>query len=175
MNKYLSKNTNFGLLHLITLLGAATVLILAIAHSATADYELPPRESPETTTPITTFDTPALSVGGRIYLRVHFAQDWPWDQLHWQEDLWHVVEWYDHTGTWYPVDGWHGNLDTIQQEGDGWVGQKELWAAKDDLGTGPFRWKVYQGEGGPVLATSPEFYLPIESGKTVSVDLELAP
>ncbi len=174
MNKYLPKNTNFGLLHLITLLGAVTILILAIAHSATANYELPPRESPQTTAPISS-DGPALSVGGRVYLRVHFAQDWPWDQLHWQEDLWHGVEWYDHAGTWYPVDGWHGNLDTIQQEVDGWVGQKELWVAKDDLGTGPFRWKVYQGEDGPVLATSPEFYLPLETGNVVSVDLELAP
>lgn len=174
MNKNLLGRTQFGMLHLITLLGAATILILAIAHSATADYELPPRELPETNTPVTKDDL-GLAVGGRIYLRAHFAQDWPWDQLHWQEDLWHVIEWYDHAGNWFLVDGWHGNLDTIQQEGDGWVGQKELWAAKDDLGTGPFRWKVYQGGvEGALLATSPEFYLPSESGKVVSVALELS-
>ena len=165
---------HFGVLHLITLLGAATIMILAIAHSATADYDLPPRESPDASIPTTT-DSLAVSVGSRIYLRVHFAQDWPWDQLHWQEDLWHEVEWYDHAGTWYKVEGWHGNLDLIQQEGDGWVGQKELWAANDQRGKGPFRWNVYQGQGGALMATSPEFYLPTEKGNTVSIDLELSP
>ena len=175
MKKYGPINLQFGLLHLITLLGVVTMLILAIAHSATADYELPPRESPETSEQPAVVDSPALSVGGRVHLRVHFSQDWPWNQLHWQEDLWHVVEWYDHAGTWYTVDGWQGNLDTIEQEGDGWVGQKELWAAKEELGTGPYRWRVYQGVDGPLMATSPDFYLPSEAGKVVSVDLELAP
>lgn len=175
MIKFLTEKIQFSLLHLITLLGATTLIILAIANSVTAGYDLPPRDSPDIPGETVAEEKTAVSVGGRIHLRVHFSQDWPWDKLHWQEDLWHVVEWYDHAGTWHTVDGWQGNLDIIQQEGDGWVGQKELWAARDHLGGGPYRWQVYQGPDGPLMATSPEFYLPVEAGKVVSVDLELAP
>jgi hypothetical protein len=50
------------------------------------------------------------------------------------------------------MDGWQGTLD----EGD----QKMWWLAPDLFGKGPFRWLVYQGERGNLLATSDPFYLP---------------
>ena len=175
MNKHSIKIRQFTFLHFFTLLGGIIILILAVANSATADYKLPPRNTPDPTAEPNSQSGSVTSAGGRVHLRVLFSRDWPWDTMHWQEGLWHVIEWNDHAGTWYAVDGWQGTLETIQQEDDRWVGQKELWVAQDNFGAGPFRWLIYKGEGGALMATSPEFYLPSESGNTISVELELSP
>jgi hypothetical protein len=55
------------------------------------------------------------------------------------------------------------------------VGKKTWWVAGRDLGTGPFRWRVYRSEGGSLLATSEPFDLPGAVGATVTVEVVLAP
>lgn len=111
--------------------------------------------------------------GGLIELRVHFPDDWPWDQGHWQ-DLWTVVQWQDRLGDWHIVEGWRGELDRIAivQEG-AVVGYKAWWVAHDDLDKGPFRWLVYRSDGGDLLASSPPFYLPEIGGATAWADVSL--
>jgi hypothetical protein len=156
---------------LLTLLALATVIALTIAQLATATYELPPRE--DNNTAETAVLSPVLAVGGRLQLHVQFSQDWPWDQWQWQ-DMWTVVQWSDGKGNWFDVTGWQGNLDTISQQ-DGWVGAREWWAGADNLGKGPFRWLIYQKEGGKLLATSKPFYLPGMAGGTVIIEQPVSP
>lgn len=150
--------------------GAGILLALGLTHRATADYELPPRTAPA----VDVVTSIGAQNGGRVHLRGHFSDNWPWDELHWQSDVWHVVQWRDADGVWYDVTGWQGTFDAIQQEVD-WVGQKELWAAKERLGSGPYRWQVYQGQNGRLLAISDSFHLPTQSGDLVIVNLDLTP
>lgn len=168
------KRVNLSLLGLLAaLVGITAVSLILVSPSATAEFELPPRDTP--ITEVTTTDTFGVPVGVRIHLQGEFVESWPWDTLHWQEDLWHVIEWQDDKGEWVNVDGWHGKFDTIFPEETRMVAQRELWATNDHLGTGPFRWKVYYGENGRWLQTSDPFNLPTESGDVVNVRLELWP
>ena len=43
------------------------------------------------------------------------------------------------------------------------------WVALADLGKGPFRWQVFDGEGGHALTVSEAFTLPIGNGQVVVV------
>lgn len=147
------------------------VLTLGVVYRATADYELPPRAAPP---PVDVQTTGGDTDGGRVHLRGYFSNDWPWEEMHWQEGVWHVVQWSDHAGGWHDVDGWSGSFDAIHQEA-AWVGQKALWAAPDQLGKGPFRWLVSAGPNGRLLAVSDEFYLPAKSSDLVIVNIDLAP
>ncbi|GJM40153.1 MAG: hypothetical protein DHS20C20_04350 [Ardenticatenaceae bacterium] len=167
-----------GIYYLVALFSLAAIGLLLIgAGPATADgYELPPRgdetETPETGVP----DVPIVATGqgARIHLQAHFSQDWPWESMHWQNDLVLQVQWLDEFGEWQDVEGWQGSLDAIQQKED-WVGMKELWFADDRLGTGPYRWQVFVVENGRLLITSDQFYLPSKSGDLMSLDLMLKP
>ncbi len=76
--------------------------------------------------------------------------------------LWTIVPWQDALGGWHDVQGWQGTLDGYQ---------KLWWVAEDDFGTGPFRWALYQGKGGALLAVSESFYLPGLTNETVEVSL----
>lgn len=144
---------------LLALFGLAAILLLSFGHGAMAeDYGLPPRG----TQPIVVSDTianPEKHDGARLQVHALFSESWPWDQLHWQ-NVWMVIEWYDNQGTWYPVAGWQGNLDAIAQGEVGWVGTKEWWVGQENLGTGPFRWQIYEYPGGPLLVSSEPFNLP---------------
>jgi len=104
---------------------------------------------------------PAPRTGGFIYLHVQSAR----------QELWTVVQWQDGSGDWHDVEGWQGTLDDIQNE----IGYKVWWVAKSGLGTGPFRWLVYQSKGGRLLATSEPFYLPGFKGGTVMVEVSPGP
>lgn len=151
---------------LLALFALAAILLLAFGRGAMADdYGLPPRGTqpivvPETVAEHTSYD------GARLQLQALFSQTWPWDELHWQ-NVWMVIEWYDGQDTWYPVAGWQGNLDAIAQGEAGWVGTKEWWVGKENLGTGPFRWKIYEYSGGPLLVASEPFNLPEAAGSTL--------
>ncbi len=70
------------------------------------------------------------------------------------ENYWTVVQWQGGTGRWYDVEGWRD-----QFRDDGMV---RWWVADQDLNTGPFRWTLYQDEGG-ILWTSKPFFLPSQS------------
>lgn len=113
--------------------------------------------------------------GGFIELRVGLTPSVLWQTIHWQ-DLWTVVQWKDAWGSWHDVEGWRGELDdAVIGEGGKVVGEKTWWVARSDLGKGPFRWLIYRGEGGRVLAISEPFYLPGTPGKRVMVEVALRP
>lgn len=81
-------------------------------------------------------------------------------------EVWTAVQWQDpHTGDWHLVDGWRGSTNA-DHEVRWYVGQ-------DDLGSGPFRWLVYDAHDGNMLITSDLFDLPEQSGQTIAVSVTL--
>jgi len=91
--------------------------------------------------------------------------------------LWTVVQWQDHSGDWHDVEEWQGTLDEVNNDKDKgmYEGEKVWWAAKADFDKGPFRWVVYRGRGGKLLAQSESFYLPHFTGETVRVEVLIVP
>lgn len=176
--------TNEGLVAALAV--AAMVLLLAwsgIAASAgTSESEMVvPTSTRPPTPPLPTVTSPprpskftGTQRSGAVDLQVRFPSGWPWDDP-WQ-DLWTVVQWQDNLGDWHDVLGWQGHLDDIEVgEAGHVVGEKRWWVAPADLGTGPFRWLVYQRQDGRLLATSASFHLPNvrEESKAVEVLLEV--
>lgn len=152
---------------LLALFALAAILILTFVHGAMADdYSLPPRGTKPVVINDSISDAAAAENGARLQIHALFSESWPWDELHWQ-NVWTTIQWYDGQSTWYDVAGWQGNLDAIAQGDAGWVGTKEWWAGKKDLGTGPFRWQIYDYQGGSLLVTSEPFYLPEKTGSTL--------
>jgi hypothetical protein len=83
------------------------------------------------------------------------------------DGVWTVVQWQDSAGGWHDIEGWRGTLDG---------GQKIWWVAQRDFGTGPFRWVIYEGQGGRLLATSESFYLPASAEQRFWIEaLSVAP
>lgn len=167
------ENGRIGITYLIALFSfVALGLLLVAARDTSADgYDLPPRETPATQPEV---QVQPNGQGARVHLHAHFSQDWPWEALHWQNDLWLKVQWLDEHGDWQDVDGWQGTLDGIQQMDD-WMGMKEIWLADMYLGTGPYRWQVLTQADGRLLATSDEFYLPSKGGDLMAVEMMLEP
>lgn len=120
---------------------------------------LPPRPTPPTPTPATptpaplseTTSRPEPPPGGYIVLRAPSAP----------ANLWTVVQWQDNAGGWHTVEGWQGALDA--------GAQKVWWVAEKDFGAGPFRWALYRGQRGRLLAAGKPFYLPRAANQTVTV------
>jgi hypothetical protein len=136
-----------------------SALLLAWPSSPThAQPGLPPRETPTPTRPPDEGDDKDdKPAGAHIVLQVQSAP----------MDAWTVVQWQDSVGSWHDIEGWQGTLD----EG----GQKVWWLAADLFGRGPFRWLVYQGQGGKLLAQSEPFYLPTSAGEKVKIEVSLGP
>jgi hypothetical protein len=137
-----------------------SVLLLAWPSSPThAGPGLPPRETPTPTRPPGDGDDDKDDepVGAHIVLHIPSAP----------AGLWTIVQWQDSVGSWHDIEGWQGMLD----DGD----QKAWWLAADLFGKGPFRWLVYQGQGGKLLAQSELFYLPHSVGETVKIEVSLVP
>lgn len=116
---------------------------------------LPPRPSPASP------GDGALYSEGYIELHV----------LSTRADLWTAIQWQDIYGVWHTVEGWQGTFDEIENG----KGRKTWWIGKADMGTGPFRWLIYQSYRGKLLATSSPFYLPGLFEQTVKVEMPLAP
>jgi hypothetical protein len=134
----------------------------------------PPTWTPGPAPPKTPTRKPGPA-GGFIKLCVQLTPSALWDTVGWQ-DLWTVVEWQDARGAWHDVEGWQGGLDEVVTGEDGEVvGHKTWWVVKSDLGTGPFRWVIYRSRQGTRLATSQPFDLPDTKGRTVRVEVSLAP
>lgn len=148
---------------ILTLL-AATLLLLPVQ----AVRALPPRPTlPSKPSPGPT--------GGAIELHAQFPSTWPWNETDWQ-DLWTIVQWQDNVGNWHTVVGWQGTFDMVKvSEGGEVMGQKTWWVGASDLGKGPFRWQVYRGKGGLLVATSEPFDLPDAKGVVVIVEVSLVP
>ncbi len=171
MNYRQTGNGRIGIFYLIALFsfGALLLFLLAAHPAAAGDLDLPPRDSPDSSTAIV-----ANGLGARVHLQGHFSQDWPWETMHWQEDLWIVVQWYDEDGVWQDVDGWQGTFEAIQQAED-WTGVKEIWLTDVHLGSGPYRWQLFERSNGRLLTTSDLFYLPSTGGDLMAVDLMINP
>jgi len=129
-----------------------------------------------TVTPPPPTDQPAPVVtGATIELRAAFPVTWPWETAHWGT-LWTVVQWQDEHGDWHDVEGWRGELDAVEIDAEGQVvGFKNWWVAPENLGTGPFRWRVFARAGGPAVATSDPFDLPATTGQIVTVEVTINP
>lgn len=79
--------------------------------------------------------------------------------------LWTRVQWQDALGNWHAVAGWQGAFNPDQ---------RVLWyVGAEHLGKGPFRWLVYEGETGGLLATSDPFDLPSHPGDVLRVPVSL--
>lgn len=144
-------------LSLLTLSMLLAVLLLPEGVQA-ALSSLPPR--PPTPTAVPPRDS-AESAGGAIRLQATQPQ----------VDAWTAVEWQDALGAWHTVLGWQGSFDSMSND----TGLKTWWVALEDLGKGPFRWRVYQHSSGRLLASSMPFNLPIANRVTVTVKVTLAP
>lgn len=167
--------------HTILLVGVTLLLLAALMlplFAAAQEGELPPRGgNPPTATPVPT-ETPeptaevppqnVPTTGSRLQLHLHYGPNWPWHLMAWQ-DLWTEVQWSDGTD-WYVVEGWRGQMDNIAQQDGHWVSLREWWVDSKDLGDGPFRWLIYDHQGGAVLATSETFMLPPAGGQTMVIN-----
>ena len=129
-----------------------SVLFVAWPPLTHAGPNLPPREKPTRAQPP---DDDDKSAGAHIVLQVPSAP----------AGVWTIVQWQDSAGGWHDIEGWAGTLD----EGE----QKMWWLAPGLFGKGPFRWLVYQGERGKLLATSDSFYLPGTEGEKLCVEVSL--
>lgn len=164
--------TGFVVLFAAGFVGTAVILTI-LSPSATAEYTLPPRDP--LNQDVTTSNAFGSGSGARIHLQGSFSQNWPWETMHWQEDLWHVIEWQDPQGEWHEVAGWQGHFDTVYEGETNIIGHKELWADDTHLGSGPFRWRVTDMKNGRHLNSSANFYLPAEAGHIVTIWVDLAP
>jgi hypothetical protein len=159
-----SRRTTSGLIIVVAgiLFVLAAVLQLPLPTRAappalpTRPTELPPRPPDATPVPPSDDDEDDEPIGAHIELHVEGASP----------HVWTVVQWQDSAGGWHDVEGWRGNFD----EGN----RKVWWVAWADFGTGPFRWVVYQTEGGTLLATSESFMLPQSAAEWMTIQVSLA-
>lgn len=130
-----------GLILLITVLGYV---------QGTVAGGLPPRPEP-TATP----GSDASVEGAIIRLQLLGILDTG------PQGVWTAVQWQDAFGDWHTVEGWQGTTELD--------GSQAWWVGPEDFDTGPFRWVVYESEGGPELGHSDSFMLPTYNRQVVMV------
>jgi len=137
---------------------ALLIVIWGASLAQAAPSALPPRPTPATPTsvPVQAFTSSGWAV---IELQVQPTQ----------ADRWTVVQWQDALGGWHDVEGWRGALDEVSNG----VGKKKWWVARPNFDTGPFRWVIYQNQGGKLLAASESFRLPPYENLAVVVEVSL--
>jgi hypothetical protein len=67
------------------------------------------------------------------------------------------VQWQDPQGDWHNVDNWLIPFDQSQ------LGYTVNWVDPEDFGTGPFRWVLFDKQGGEVIAASDSFMFPTDT------------
>ena len=73
--------------------------------------------------------------------------------------VWIAVQWQDAFG-WHTVAGWQGYPTSVSPQGV----LTQQWNIGPELfGSGPFRWAVYDYDGGPLIGVSPNFNMPATS------------
>jgi hypothetical protein len=77
-------------------------------------------------------------------------------------DSWIAVQWGDGLGNWTTVQGWQGLANSV----DTTTGQLiQQWTVEPaNYGQGPFRWAVFDKQGGTLAAYSASFTLPASGG-----------
>lgn len=134
---------------LLMLLGGLALLSLALWGGAPpAAAEVPTRPPP--------LPLPTLIPGAIIEL--HLGPQWA--------NVWTVMQWQGAGDIWHDTDGWRGTPDA--------TGVVRWYVGPEHLGQGPFRWQVYEREGGRLLDTSEPFPLPDRPRATLIVALDLA-
>ena len=127
--------------------------------------ELPPLTPPVPDTPTPMPKPPAPAPSGAniaLYVESPYAPT----------KAWTIVQWQDALGGWHDVEGWQGTLEKrALYEGY----EKVWWVAEKDWSTGPFRWVVYESQGGATLVVSESFYLPDAAGVLKAVEVSLEP
>jgi hypothetical protein len=78
-----------------------------------------------------------------------------------------MVQWGDGFGTWYDIARRQGSFDSFT----GTIASKAWPIEPVLLGRGIFRWQVMQAKGGPVIATSEIFILPVSMGDIVTIQM----
>ncbi len=144
---------NYSVIFLFSLI-VTLLMMIWLPLSAVADETLPRRYPP--TRVGHEGKGHGRPVGAYIELHPHSSQ----------ATLWTIVQWQDDLGGWHDVEGWKGTLD------EGY--KKVWWVAVADFNKGPFRWVIYQGQGGKLLAISEPFDLPNMPNQTTSVEVWLA-
>jgi hypothetical protein len=139
--------------------GCLGLMVIVAALLPAAVEAMPPRPPRATPAPI------RVSWRTQIVLLVALPPEVIYTD--WQA-IWTVVQWQDAQGGWHDVDGWRGALDEL-----GWCGKKTWDVDERHLGQEPFRWLVYDREGGALLATSLPFSLPITAGDIMEVGVRL--
>ncbi len=78
------------------------------------------------------------------------------------QNLWSVVQWQGVSDGWHDVDGWRGTFDPNNMV--------RWWVGHENLGSGPFRWIVYEGE--TAVFTSDPFQLPANVGDVTRITFD---
>ena len=124
--------------HILPMIGLITLALLLTGFTNGSQLKpelLPPRPKPPKT----------AVTGGWISLTIS-GHDHPMS-------LWTTVQWQNEHGEWYTVEGWRGSPNASAAV-DWFVGYELL--GDNTL----FRWNVYDGQSGTLLATSDPFTMP---------------
>lgn len=128
------------------------ILALLLGFNEKAASGLPPRPEP-TATAVST----KAPQGAFIQLETSGFIPGP-------QGIWTIVQWQDNLGDWHDVSGWQGTTELD--------GTQRWWIAPEDLGTGPFRWTIYEAQDGDLLAASEPFDLPEQTLQTTVVSVD---
>ena len=141
--------TIIGLIFIVLLVGLPAWAVLA---APAVEAGLPSRETP----------TPAPQPGGDKENNVPVGA-WieAWVMGDAPAGAWSVVQWQNSAGGWEDVAGWQGPLPQ----------NTRWWVAEKDFGSGPFRWVITQGSGGPEAGASRPFHLPDEANQALRVEV----
>ena len=137
---------------------ALLIVVWGVSLAQAAPSALPPRPTPVTPTPV---PVSVFTSSGWAVIELHVQPA--------QAERWTVVQWQDALGGWHDVEGWRGTLDEVSNG----VGKKKWWVARPNFDTGPFRWVIYQNQGGKLLAASKVFQLPGYENTAVVVEATL--
>lgn len=135
---------------LLIAMGLSLFLLLAVSlmrPTAPAYADLPPR-------PTAVPGSDNLVQGAQIMLVVETAVGNEWTAVQWQDP---------NTGEWTTVEGWQGTLEAN--------GTQIWWVGTEQFDRGPFRWQLFNEEGGTLLETSDPFTMPGQNREIVTVNI----
>lgn len=127
------------------------LLLLVFSPSGDINAALPPRPTVEPT-------KPKPQPGASIQLQLSGAPLGP-------QGVWTIVQWGDAFGKWHDVTGWQGTVELD--------GTQTWWVAPEDMGSGPFRWRVLSSKAGSELAVSASFMLPDQARQVLAVPVQV--
>ena len=161
MKIQLSYSINYRLVVSISWLVILTLWATPLAQAGGGPPQLPPRNPPPTT-PQPAEQTPDNDDNEKppvayIELSAPFVSS----------NAWTTVQWQNEAGQWHKVAGWQGAFDRPYEK---------TWAVEvKDFGSQSFRWVVYDGKAGQLVAVSKVFDLPRGAHEVVRVEAVISP